>query len=156
MLTFHRACKRVEAHQHHHLQTQQAFNQELLDRQRQHYIDLMAALRSGGHASDPATPTRTPRRKLADAGHAPQLQWGPHDLDDYSQQLSFQQQHEQQHQESDGSKGYAVSRPSPIRVRPGQGDAAERYASPAHLPSVRLVVGLTVMCSVGVQESYVL
>lgn len=132
MLHCGRACKRVEAHQQHHLQTQQAFNQELLDRQRQQYIDLMAALRSSGQASDPATPTRTPTGKLADAGHAPQLQWGPHDQDDYSQQLPLQQQqHEQQHHKSDGSKGYAASRPSPIRVRLGQGDAAERYASPA-------------------------
>ena len=126
MLPCGRACKRVEAHQQHHLQTQQAFNQELLDRQRQQYINLMAALRSGSQASDPATPTRTPRGKLADAGHAPRLQWGPHDQDECPQQLPLQQQqHEQQHQ-PDGSKGYAVSRPSP-----GHGDTAERYASTA-------------------------
>ena len=132
MLHCGRACKRVEAHQQHHLQIQQAFNQELLDRQRQQYIDLMAALRSGYQASDPVTPTRTPRGKLADAGHAPQLQWGPHDQDDYSQQLPLQQQqHEQQQHKSDGTKGCAASRPSPIRVRPSHSDTAERYASSA-------------------------
>jgi len=115
----------LEAQQQEQLRSQAAFNQELRARQKQQYIEIMAALRSssprdgGRFCAHPTTPTRTSSAGLADAGHVPQLQWRSDGADDFDQQLP--QQLYKQHESNDDAKSV------PSRGRPVSHDTDARY-----------------------------